>query len=448
MHPFLVQHLVLPVHEKLMRRDTFRRCRELDRSQWFSAPQLEAIQLAKLRRLVAVALNQTEYYAAYSHLERDWQPDSLGDLERLPLIDKDVLSTHREQLVNRAVKGGAIPYRTGGSSGKPLIFYFDKRRQAYDKAARIRTHLWWGIAPGDREAYIWNSPVELSKQDKAKRLRDWLTNEKIFPASELSPNSIGRFVEGLGRFRPKCLFGYPSAMTLMCQLARREGLSLGDLPVKVVFSTAEVLHDHQRRTISEALGGVPVANGYGSREAGFISHQCPEGTMHITSENVIVEIVRDGRRAGPDEDGEIVVTQLDSLATPFIRYRTADIGRLTSEPCPCGRGLAGMSVVKGRSNDFLITGDGRHIHSSAVHAALSGIAGIVTFQLRQGADRHVRVLLVTDAQFPPDGERRLVGNLQQRLGDGESLSVDYVDEIAPSASGKHRYIISELSALA
>jgi len=36
-------------------------------------------------------------------------------------------------------------YNTGGSSGKPLVFYFDRRRQAYDAAARALTHRWWDI---------------------------------------------------------------------------------------------------------------------------------------------------------------------------------------------------------------------------------------------------------------------------------------------------------------
>ncbi|MHC4985289.1 MAG: XrtA system polysaccharide deacetylase [Planctomycetota bacterium] len=103
--------------------------------------------------------------------------------------------------------------------------------------------------------------------------------------------------------------------------------------------------------------------------------------MHITSENVIVEIVRDDQPVGPGEDGEIVVTQLDCHAMPFIRYRTGDVGSLSDEPCPCGRGLGVMNVVKGRSNDFLVAPDGHIVHGSAVHAALSGTVGIVRFQL-------------------------------------------------------------------
>lgn len=447
MNRWLVQHAIVPLHEALSRRRTLAVRRRLERSQWFTREQLHELQLRKLRSLVGAALERTEFYAEFAGVAAWWRPNTLEDLRRLPLLDKDAISDHREQLTNRQAPGGVIRYRTGGSSGKPLIFYIDRRRQAYDKAARIRTHTWWQIGLGDREAYIWNAPVELNKQDRVKRVRDRLINEQLFAASELSPQSIGGFVDALRRFRPDCLFGYPSAISLLCALARDAGLTLDDLPVRVVFSTAEVLYEHQKRMISESFGGAKIADGYGSREAGFIAHECPEGRMHITSENVIVEVVRDGRPVGCGEDGEIVVTQLDNFALPFIRYRTGDVGQLSDERCPCGRGLEIMKVVKGRSNDFLIAPDGHWVHGSAVHAALSGIPGIVNFQLRQGADRHVRILLVTDGQFPADGESKLLAGIRGRLGPGGSAAVEYRRDIPPGPAGKHRYVISELSTL-
>jgi len=169
--------------------------------------------------------------------------------------------------------------------------------------------------------------------------------------------------------------------------------------------------------------------------------------MHITDENVIVEVLCDGRPAAPGQDGEIVVTQLDSHAMPFIRYRTSDIGQLSDQPCPCGRGLGVMAVVKGRSNDCLVAPDGHVVHGSAVHAALSGTVGIVRFQLIQRADHHVDILLATDDQFVAGSEGAIVAELTERLGPGASVSVIFKDEILAGPAGKYRYIISELSTL-
>ncbi|MBT3279744.1 MAG: phenylacetate--CoA ligase family protein [Phycisphaerales bacterium] len=440
MHPGIVRHLISPALERLCGRRTFQVYRQLAESQWFARHELRHLQLRKLRTLFDIANEHTDY-AAFANQPADFKLHSLDDLRALPLLSKDDIREHLDALTNRNVPGGPIGYRTGGSGGKPLQFYFDKRRQAFDKAARMRTHDWFGCAPGCREAYVWNAPVELSKQDRVKRLRDWMTNETLLPASELSPLTVGWFVGKMRRFRPRCVFGYPSSMVQLCELAADAGEDLRALNLACVFSTAETLLPHYRATLEEAFG-CPVADGYGSREAGFIAHQCPHGSMHITSENVIVEIVDPaGNPLPPGEDGEIVVTQLDCHATLFIRYRTGDVGRLSAGECSCGRGLDILDAVHGRVNDFLIMPDSRRVHSSALHAALSGLAGIEQFQFHQTADGAVEMRLVATSDF--SAEAALRENLQTRLGGETPLTITRVDAIAPSPSGKFRYIISE-----
>ncbi len=445
MWPILVGKILLPLHEKFLRRRTFRYYRDLERSQWFSIRRLRELQLAKLQELVSVALNNTDAYADLAGVDRSWRPESLEDLRKLPLLDKASISSHREELVNRDVPGGPIRYNTGGSSGEPLIFYFDKRRQAYDKAARMRTHQWWGVRPGEKEAYIWGAPVELNKQDRLKQFRDWLTNELLLSAFDLSEQSVGWFVDRLRRFRPKCLFGYPSSISLMCQLANHAGLDLTDLPVEVVFSTAEVLYDHQKEIISKALGGVPVVNGYGSREGGFIAHECPEGRMHITSENVIVEFVKDGKPVGPGQSGEIVVTHLDNYAMPFIRYRTGDIGKPSDETCPCGRGLEVIKDLMGRSTDFVIAPDGRWVHGLALIYVIRDIPGVRQYQIVQMDADSICVRIVVDDNCPANGQERIRDGITARLGAEVRVEVEEVSEIAQDPSGKFRYVISQVA---
>ena len=122
-------------------------------------------------------------------------------------------------------------------------------------------------------------------------------------------------------------------------------MQLRNIGLKAIFCTGEVLYDHQRELISETFG-VPVANGYGARDAGFIAHECPAGKMHIAAEHVIVEILDESGQSVPKgEVGEIVITNLDGYAMPFIRYKTGDLGALADEQCPCGRGLPLMKEI-------------------------------------------------------------------------------------------------------
>jgi phenylacetate-CoA ligase len=243
----------------------------------------------------------------------------------------------------------------------------------------------------------------------------------------------------------KCIFGYPSSIALLSQMAERAGHDLASLGVAVVFCTAEVLYDHQKATISRAFGGVPVVNGYGSREGGFIAHECPAGRMHITSENVIVEFIKDGTPVAPGEDGEIVVTHLDNHAMPFIRYRTGDVGQPSTEICPCGRGLEVMKVVKGRSTDFVVTPDGRWVHGLGLIYVVREVPGVRQYQIIQDDVDAIRVLLVLDSDFPPDGERQIQEGFTKRLGIEVRVSVEQVTELRQDPSGKFRFVISKVA---
>src|SRR5690606_14972011 len=141
----------------------------------------------------------------------------------------------------------------------------------------------------------------------------------------------------------------------LCLAAKRQQIKLESLGVKVVFVTSEMLYPHERNIISQSFQ-CPVANGYGARDAGFIAHECPAGSMHISAEDIIVELLDDnGQPVAAGQSGEIVVTHLATPGFPFIRYRTGDMAQLASQPCSCGRGLPVLANVQGRRRDFLVT---------------------------------------------------------------------------------------------
>ena len=125
--------------------------------------------------------------------------------------------------------------------------------------------------------------------------------------------------------------------------------------MQVVFSTAELLYDHQRQSISSHFGGIPVVDCYGSREGGFVSHECKEGLYHVMDPNYVLEFIKDGQPAKTDEDGEIVLTHLDAWGMPLIRYKTGDVAQNGAEGCACGRNFSTMQNIRGRTTDFVVT---------------------------------------------------------------------------------------------
>jgi phenylacetate-CoA ligase len=448
MHKALVKNILVPLHEKLIGRKTSFFLKELEELQWKSREELEKLKFEKLKKLLLHAKQNVPFYAQ-RFADAGFNPESMqhiDDFKVLPFLTKSDIRKNLDALKWKACTGGLFRYNTGGSSGDPLVFYFDRRRQGYDAAARALTHRWWGIDIGDKELYLWGSPLEITKQDRLKNIRDRLTNQLLISAFEISEQQIPQMITQIKKFKPQCIFGYPSTIDLFCRMAAKQNFHLNKEGIQVVFSTAEVLYEHQRQSISEYLGGLPVVDGYGSREGGFISHQCRENTHHVMDPNYVIEFIKDGKEARLGEDGEITVTHLDAWGMPFIRYSTGDIAKPGGNSCKCGRGLSTISAIQGRTTDFIVTPDGRWQHALSIIYVVRDIEGVAEFKIIQQDVDDIRVLLkIHDDLYPVDGNERILAGFKKRMGEDVRVKIERVSDIPREASGKHRYVVSKVS---
>ena len=300
---------------------------------------------------------------------------------------------------------------------------------------------------GYKELYLWGSPLEITKQDKIKDFRDKITNDLLISAFEISEKQIPDIVKKIKKFKPKCVFGYPSTIALFCEMAAKAGHDLGNEGIEMVFSTAEVLYDHQRESIGQFFGGIPVVDCYGSREGGFICHECKEGKYHVIDSNYIIEYLKDGKDVGPGEDGEVVLTHLDAWGMPFIRYRTGDVAQPGEAGCACGRTWSTIQNIQGRTTDFIVTPDGRWQHALSVIYVVRDIEGVDEFKILQHSVDDIEVLLkIHENLYPEDGDQRIVKGFKKRMGESVNVRVTLTDSIPRDASGKYRYVVSKVGA--
>jgi phenylacetate-CoA ligase len=372
---------------------------------------------------------------------------SIADLGVLPLLGKPEIRANLQALKAQG-HGPLTRYNTGGSSGEPLVFYMGRSRKSHDVAAKWRATRWWGVDIGDPEMVVWGSPIELGAQDRLRRLRDGVLRSRLLPAFGMSQENLDHFVAAIASARPKMLFGYPSSLALIADHARSRRVDLSQCGIRVVFVTSERLYDAQRERIREVFG-CPVANGYGARDAGFIAHQCPMGSLHISAEDIVVETVRpDGRATAEGAVGEIVVTHMATGDFPFVRYRTGDMGSLSNRRCACGRGLQVLGNLEGRSTDFVVARDGTVLHGLALIYTLRDLPEVAQFQIRQISLDLTVVKVVAPTGLASASHARIVRDFKARLGESVDIRIESVADIAPEPSGKYRYVLSQVDAFA
>jgi phenylacetate-CoA ligase len=203
---------------------------------------------------------------------------------------------------------------------------------------------------------------------------------------------IERIVAGLNDYQPVSLLGYPSAFALLAAEARDGRLRIAP---KRIISTSEPLLPEVRRSVEEAFAA-PIANMYGTSEAGPVGVGCWRGPgIHLSDDLVIVEPVDEAGRPVPPgtRSDKIYVTALANPTLPLFRFELTDQVTFLDQACPCGSAHQLVADVEGRLDDAFRYPGGVVVHPHVFRSALAREAWIVEYQVRQtpnGAE--VRVL--------------------------------------------------------
>lgn len=291
---------------------------------------------------------------------------------------------------------------------------------------------------------LWGSPIELSKQAQLKnRLKEsLLKNRRILSAYNLTEQDLTKHVRFLEHYRPEYLYGYATILTAFAQMLENAHIT-PNLSLKAVVSTSETLEKWQEELLSRVFR-CPVANEYGARDAGILAYTCPEGGIHITAENCVIEVL-DPVTHEPVPDGTsgiLAVTDLTNYVQPRLRYLLGDMGTLSPASCPCGRNLPLLTHIDGREDDLLIGSNGTLVHGNMIGQLLRPLDGLRAFQFRQHAADRATLYLVKSTSGAPLDEN-VIHNLLAKALPNVKTEIMLVPEIKPAASGKTRYAIRE-----
>lgn len=447
--PVALQHLFVTGYGLLKWRErhsaTFRRyLAELEATQWWPRDRLAALQADRLQALVRHCYDTVPYYRRIFD-ERGLRPVDIrepADLYKLPVLTKQDVRAYRAELRSRAVPDARVTTgRTGGTTGIPLHFALDKDRVTFDHALVHRHWGWAGWRPGEWVVLLRGfTLVPPGETDGPLWRYDWIDRRIYLSGFHLSHATMGRYVEQLRRWAPRFIAAYPSSIFT---LARYMDTIDATIPVEAVFTGSESVSEVERRTIERRFG--KVYDRYGTGERLVVGQQCAEGNYHQNVEFGILQVDRTrGEPAATGEAGELIHTGLTNLSMPLLRYASEDVGYLRDEACPCGRPLPLMGAVEGRKDDVIVTADGRLMPRAGLDQIHEFVERMERCQLLQREPGAVVIRVLPRPGFCADDEAELARQLRKRVGDTTRITVEVVDDLPLTVTGKHRFIVSEL----
>lgn len=424
-------HQVKHALHRWLRPERYARLEELLRHGRLSPAQVLQQQRADLEAIARYAVARSDYYRA--RFGPAWTPDT--PLCQWPILKKDDVIRHLDALLaDGADRNQARIGHTGGSTGKPLAFWYDEAKHELMRAGMCRSYMGSGWRPGQKILNFWGA-----RQDTqiggvfGAGWGDFIAAEKTIPAHEFSESDLARWAQVIRDYRPVLLQGYASILAQLARFVLDQGIAMPK-SLLGVYSTAEVLNGWQRELMERAFG-CRVYNQYGSREIPNIACECRRGRMHLFTDMVYLESL--------PEDGEdrLLLTSLTNRLMPMIRYDIGDSGRLREGDCDCGWPFPLMEMGMCRQNDLIRTRGGKSVHPSFFNRLLYGQTQIRHYQFNQSAPDHIVLNLVSATPLSPETASAMANAIHREVAPDMALEVRYLEEIPRTASGKHRFVI-------
>ena len=349
-------------------------------------PAMECIDREQLRKLQGERLVETvkrEYENVPMYRARmdaaGIKPEDirgLDDLKYLPFTEKTDLRDYYPFGLLASPKKDIIRIQgSSGTTGKPIVSGYTRNDIAIWSEMMARTLTAAGATCEDVVQVTYGLGL-FTGGFGAYQGADKL-GAMVIPMSSGNTQRQITMMKDLGTTILCCT---PSYATYLGETIREMGIDPGkDLKLKAGCFGAEPWTEEMRVRIEQLLE-IDACDIYGLTEIAGpgVAFECLEKHgMHINEDHVIAEIINPatGEQLPYGMPGELVFTTITKTGQPMIRYRTHDICTLTADKCACGRTLARMGRIVGRTDDMLVI-RGVNVFPSQIESVLVGADGV------------------------------------------------------------------------
>jgi phenylacetate-CoA ligase len=249
------------------------------------------------------------------------------------------------------------------------------------------------------------------------------------------PEDMNRMIDEVARHETVGLECDPTYLAALSRHARESGRPIevsGFVTLSYSLTSAAHLRSIGRVT------KVPLFQLYGSSEVGVLFMQAEDGRLHHCPTTTHVELLpMEVPTPGASDAALVVVTTLDRIAQPLLRFVVGDLVRVDRGSSPGAlTPVPPLLSMEGRIQDAVIRPDGALVTAGAIDRALAPLLPIVGYQVNQRVPGEVEIDVVFEdtATSREDDVERLVAFLFEGL----TLRVRRTTAIGAEPSGKYR----------
>ena len=393
---------------------------------------LEQLQLERLQStLYRVGTHVPFYRKKFNELKVDFDSfNSLDDLRKLPFTMKqDLRDNYPYGLFAVPLREIVRVHSSSGTTGMATVVGYTKNdiKNWSNLVARILCAA--GLTADDVVQIAFGYGLftgGFGLHYGAERL-----GASVIP---ISSGNTKRQIQIMQDFKTTALVCTPSYALKMADVMMEMGINPHGLSLRYGLFGAEPWSEAMRSEINERLG-IRSSDNYGLSEVmgPGVAGECREcNGLHINEDHFLVEVLdpKTLEPVAPGEIGELVITTLTKEAFPVIRYRTRDLTRILPGTCPCGRTLARMSRIMGRTDDMLII-KGVNVFPTQIESVLFDIEGTephyrIIVEREHNEDKITVMVEVVESIFFDEmkKQRALVDTIKRRLASELGIHVD------------------------
>ena len=444
----LYRNIIFPFYSSFIKKSEVYNeySRSSTRLNW-SKSELENYQWQRLEKLLQHCWHNVPFYK--DHWKKSGFTDiseikNLDDFAKLPVLTKQDVANHYDQLIPVNYKGKNIKKSTGGSTGTPFRFELDELSNDARQAIMWRGYGWLGAGLGVKSLFLWGDNIGKVSWLRAfkEKLYHRFYNRKMVSTFSMNLNNLGEYITTINTYKPEAIISYVNPLYEIARFINQNNMQV--FSPKTLLTGAEPLYDFQRIEIEKAFNA-KVYNTYGCREFMLIAAECQQQEgLHINIDHLVVEALNDDGDSIMGHAGDLAITDLMNYGMPLIRYINGDRATLTESKCACGNPLPMIEKVNGRKLDVIKTRAGHMIPGELFPHLFKEFEGITKFQVKQSNINNIDIYLVTNEKFNPSDKQLITEEINKYSKQELSINFHNIDDIPLTSSGKYRVTISEL----